>query len=159
MNSKAFWAFSLEFYGRQGVAPACVALQDIYGADVNVVLFTLWCASRGRRLATPELNAIHAAVAFWRLQVVQPIRQARRSLKAAPSPPFCATATEALRERLLAVELETERLQQGAMETLAPPPGLDNPTQVAMDNLACFAWHAGIPPDNALFTALLRVFP
>jgi uncharacterized protein (TIGR02444 family) len=36
-----FWRFSLDLYGRPGVAPACLALQDEAGADVNLVLYLL----------------------------------------------------------------------------------------------------------------------
>lgn len=158
MTAGAFWAFSLEFYGRLGVEPACIALQDAHGADVDVVLFVLWCASRGRRLDASELGAIDAAVASWRSAVVQPVRKARRALKPAPSPPFCPDTVAALRERLLAAELEAERLQQGAMEALAPPPGNADPGQAAADNLASFARHGGIPPDAAPFASLLQAF-
>jgi len=159
MNTQAFWAFSLEFYGRDGVASACMTLQDACGADVDVVLFALWCASRGTRLRVSNLDSICATVASWHLRVVQSIRQARGGLKPAPPAPFCALAAEALRQSLLAAELEAERLQHCAMEALAPPPGVDDPVEAAVDNLACFARHAGIPPDAAPFAALLKVFP
>ena len=158
MDAEAFWAFSLEFYAREGVAPACIALQDTYAADVEVVLFTLWCASRGRRLAIIELGAIDAAITSWRSAVVQPIRRARRALKPPPSWPFHPEAAAALRERLLSAELEAERLQQAAMEALAPAPGSADPGQAASDNLSCFARHAGIPPDAAPFASLLQAF-
>ena len=159
MSTEAFWAFSLEFYGRQGVAPACLVLQDAHGADVGMVLFALWCASRGRRLDAAELDAADAAIASWRSGVVRPIRQARRALKPAASHPLDPAAAAALRERLLAAELEAERLQQGCMEALAPPPGDVDPDQAAVDNLACFAKHAGIPPEAAPFASLLQAFP
>ena len=42
-----FWSFSTEFYGRTGVAPACLVLQDRFGCDVNLLLFALWAARRG----------------------------------------------------------------------------------------------------------------
>ncbi len=158
MTTMTFWVFSLDFYGRDGVAAACIALQDDHGADVDVVLFALWCASRGRRLDAPGLAAVDAAVAPWRQAVVQPVRQARRALKPAPSHPFDPVAAAALRERLLSAEIEAERLQQGALEALAPAPGTDDPGRAARDNLACYAGHAGIPRDAAPFAPLLRAF-
>lgn len=158
MDAETLWAFSLEFYARPGVAPACIVLQDVHGADVDVVLFTLWCASRGRRLEASELNAIDAAVASWRSSVVQPLRQARRALKPAPSHLFDPAASEALRERLLSAEIEAERLQQGAMEALAPAPGTADPGQAARDNLACYADQAGVPRDAAPLGSLLEAF-
>jgi len=79
-------------------------------------------------------------------------------LKPAPSAPFRPEAAAALRERLLSAELEAERMQQGAMEALAPAPGTADPGQAASDNLACYAQHAGIPPDAAPFASLLQAF-
>jgi uncharacterized protein (TIGR02444 family) len=32
-----FWEFSLAFYAEPGVAPACLAMQDLEGVDVNLV--------------------------------------------------------------------------------------------------------------------------
>lgn len=158
MTTKALWEFSLDFYGREGVAAACIALQDAHGADVDVVLFALWCASRGCRLDATGLAAVDAAVASWRQSVVQPVRQARRALKPAPSHPFDPSDAAALRERLLSAEIEAERLQQGAMEALAPAPGTADPGQAARDNLACYAGHAGITCDAAPFMPLLQAF-
>jgi uncharacterized protein (TIGR02444 family) len=158
MGAETFWAFSVAFYGRPGVAPACIAVQDTYGADVGVLLFALWCASRGRCLELSELAAVDTALASWRTGVVQPIRHARRTLKATPAAPLCAAAAAALRERILAVELEAERLQQLAMEALAPPPGAAEPGEAAAYNVACFARHIGMPPDAAPLASLLRQF-
>ncbi len=158
MDAEAFWAFSREFYARDGVAPSCITLQDVYGADVDVILFTLWCASRGCRIELSELEAVDAAVASWRVSVVQPIRSARRALKPAPAPPFHPGAAAALRERLLSAELEAERLQQAAMQALAPVPGTAEPGQAAADNLACYALQAGIPPDAAPIAKLHQAF-
>lgn len=159
MTTGVFWAFSVGFYNRKGAEAACIALQDTYGADVDVVLFALWCASRGQRLDAGGLAAVDAAIKSWRTTVVQPIRQARRALKLAPPGPFAPTAIAELRERLLSAELESERLQHAAMEGLAPSPGMADPGPTARDNLACFALHAGIPPDAAPFVSLLQAFP
>ncbi len=52
---KPFWTFSLEFYGLPDVAPACLRCQDEAGADVNLILFVLWRAASGVRVAEAEL--------------------------------------------------------------------------------------------------------
>ena len=57
-----FWAFSLEVYGRPGVAPACLALQDRHGLDVNLLLFCCWAASQGVTLDQRTLAAAEEAV-------------------------------------------------------------------------------------------------
>jgi uncharacterized protein (TIGR02444 family) len=111
----SFWKFSLEFYADPSVAAICLDLQDRHSADVNVLLFVLWCASRRRRLSAQELEGVVAAVAGWQNEVVRPLRGIRRYLK-----PFAADpASEriaVLREAVKKQELEAERLQQSLME-------------------------------------------
>lgn len=142
----------------QGVSKACIALQDAYGGDVDMVLFALWCARRGRHLDGADLDAIDAAVTQWRETAVQPPRNARRALKPPPLHPFDPAAASSLWKQLLSAEIKAERQQQAAMEALAPTPGDVDPGQAARDNLACFARHAGVPPDAPPFAILLRAF-
>ena len=158
MSNDAFWEFSLAFYAKPGVSAACLALQDEFGADVDVVLFALWCARLGHSLSAAELDAVDAAIAVWRKSVVQPVRLARRACRTAPPGEFDAAAVEALRKQLLSAELAAERLQHGAMQALAPAPGTVAASVAAPSNLACFASGAGIPPDAAPFAALLAAF-
>ena len=153
-----FWEFSLAFYAKPGVSAACLALQDEFGADVDVVLFALWRARLGHGLSAAELDAVDGAIAAWRKSVVQPIRAARRACQPAPRGEFDSVATEALRKQLLSAELAAERLQHGAMQTLAPSPGTVAASVAAPANLACFARHAGIPPDAAPIATLLAAF-
>lgn len=128
-----FWTFSLAFYGAPGVPAACIALQDGRGVDVNLMLFGLWLAEQGRAVSAGDLAQADAAVADWRAQAVVAIRGARRFLRTPPSA-FDATAAAALRERVKAVELESERLQQEALFALRP---------VAEWGRACAAAEAG----------------
>jgi hypothetical protein len=50
-GTNPFWTFSLEIYSSKAVQEACVELQDVSGVDVNVMLYVLWLADRGRRLS------------------------------------------------------------------------------------------------------------
>lgn len=127
-----FWAFSLDLYGRSGVAPACLALQDRLGADVNLLLFCCWAGSHGRRLSVEEIRRAVEAVRAWHDEVVAPIRAARRRLKEG----FTAMAgepAEALRRRLLSVEIEAERIAQFRLAELLPG---DNAREAAGAHLA-----------------------
>ncbi|ACI99249.1 TIGR02444 family protein [Rhodospirillum centenum] len=115
--SPDLWRFSLAVYARPGVAPMCLELQDRHGADVNLLLWAAWLALVHGHVLTPEeLAGAEAAVAPWREAVVRPLRAVRRTLKA-PEPPLPADAG-ALRERIKAVELEAERLQQQMLDGL-----------------------------------------
>ncbi|HZO46085.1 MAG TPA: TIGR02444 family protein [Xanthobacteraceae bacterium] len=114
-----FWRFSLQFYRLPKVADACIALQEDAGVDVNLLLFLLWQARQRRRLSTADVASLEAKIAPWRDATVIPLRSVRRDLKSPPALVEAATA-EAFRNRIKAVELEAERLQQEAMFTLAP---------------------------------------
>lgn len=113
-----FWRFSLQFYRLAGVADACIALQDEYGVDVNVLLFLLWRADEGRLLTADEVKTLDDKVRDWRNLTVVPIRTIRRKLKSACTP-IEPGQQEAFRTRIKAVELEAERLQQQALFALS----------------------------------------
>jgi uncharacterized protein (TIGR02444 family) len=113
-SGSPFWRFSLRFYRLPGVADACITLQENSGCDVNLLLFLLWHALLGRRLATEEIQRLEQDIAPWRDRTVVPLRAVRRALKSPPALVEAGT-TEAFRTRIKAVELEAERLQQEAM--------------------------------------------
>jgi uncharacterized protein (TIGR02444 family) len=107
-DEAAFWTFSLAFYGRPGVAAACLALQDEHGLDVNLVLLCCWLGWSGRgRLDAAALAAADRSVAAWRREVIQPLRAVRRALKTHP-----AAAAAALRRDVQTLELCAEREAQ-----------------------------------------------
>ena len=54
-----FWKFSLELYDREGVAAACLALQEEYQLDVNLLLFCYWHGSNFGVIDTERLPAGH----------------------------------------------------------------------------------------------------
>lgn len=112
--NEAFWTFSLRFYQLPGVAESCIELQDRHGADVNLVLFALWAAASGHQLDAEAIAAVDRAARQWRETVTQPLRAARRALKTRPDRVDESEVT-ALRRQVMAAELESERLQQGAM--------------------------------------------
>lgn len=113
-----FWTFSLAYYGGAGVSEACLELQDRCGVDVNVILFLAWLASQKRRIAGADIQAIAAKVLPWQTEVIAPIRALRRHLKNG-APLVDAKTGEAFRNKIKALELESEQLQQAAMTDLA----------------------------------------
>jgi uncharacterized protein (TIGR02444 family) len=124
-----FWTFSVALYGRPGVGPACLALQDRFGCDVNLLLFALWAARCGVALGPEEFARLDAAVAPWRSRVVEPVRALRRQVKADPLGATPELA-EACRQALLQAELAGER---AAQELLARALQMDPPPQDPMD--------------------------
>jgi uncharacterized protein (TIGR02444 family) len=127
-----FWRFSLHLYKQPGVPDACIALQDGCGVDVNLLMYLLWLASDRRLLAVDEVKAIDQKVKSWRDSTIIPIREIRRSLKGAATL-LDPNKQEAFRNKVKAVELEAERLQQEALYeiTRSGSPGKEAPIKDA----------------------------
>ena len=146
------WRFSLQFYRLPGVSDACVALQDEYGVDVNLLLFLLWRADEGRSLLADDVKALDEKVRDWRNLAVIPIRNARRKLKNARTL-IEGGQQEAFRTKIKAVELEAERLQQQALYDLSrsAPLGKEAEPRVAAHANVCAYEHimgATFPRDT-----------
>ena len=112
-----FWSFSLQVYGKPGVAEACIALQDGLGLDVNLLLYCCWHGRAHRKLDEAGLRRAMAAVEGWQREVVQPLRAVRRRLKSGV-PPITARECLALRRKVTDLEIESERIAQTALEAL-----------------------------------------
>jgi len=163
-SGSPFWRFSLRFYRQDGVADACILLQEEAGVDVNLLLFLLWHARRKRTLSASEIAELERRIAPWREMTVIPLRTMRRALKSPPTLVDGATA-ELFRTRIKAIELEAERLQQDAMHELAgastmgtAAPSLE---AAARANIEAYAATCGrafpSPATEALLAALTRL--
>jgi uncharacterized protein (TIGR02444 family) len=116
-NPEPFWSFSQDFYGRPGVAPACIALQDRHGCDVSIVLYACWVGLSGRgRLAASDLARAEAGNGAWRGAVIERLRAARRALNEADRTGPVLELYEAAK----AAELAAERIAQRRLQLLAP---------------------------------------
>ncbi len=118
-----FWDFTIAHYGRAGLSPAVIALQDRLGVDVNMLLLCCWAGSTGRgALAADDIDRALAVARPWQSEVVEPLRAARRHLKPPPAAAPEAPA-EALRRRILGCEIDGEHVAQLMMEaTVARAP-------------------------------------
>ncbi|MBR7618410.1 TIGR02444 family protein [Phenylobacterium sp. 20VBR1] len=139
----SLWDWTLEAYGQAGVPQATLALQDAHGQNTSFLLWAVWAEGPG-----PEaLSQAVAAAKSWDAAVLVPIRDVRRTLKAA-MPPVDDGAREGLREDVKAAELRAERV---LMETLEGIAGASSGGHGALAALqaASAAW--GRPaPDDAL---------
>jgi uncharacterized protein (TIGR02444 family) len=157
LSESAFWRFSLRFYALPEVAPACLALQDEAGADVNLLLFLLFVAEQGRAVTKDDVARLDRAVAPWRSDVVEPLRAVRRRLKTGigDTPPG---KSEGLRNMVKKVELEAERLEQARLESELAAIGEAAPREVAAKaNLLAYSAHLGRLPE-APTSVLLQAF-
>lgn len=146
-----FWQFSLRVYARPEVAAACLDLQERRGADVNVLLLTVWLASEGRALEAATLDRVLALSRQWQAEVVGPVRAARRAAK---------TLAPGLYPQLKAAELACEQAEQMALAALVAdlPAASAPPTAAARERLAAAGLRACLAaPVTAADTAPLAV--
>jgi uncharacterized protein (TIGR02444 family) len=107
-NDNPFWQFSLAVYAAPGVAAECLALQERLQLDVNVLLFCAWLGwRRGVTLSDDDIQAVGEAVNTWHRSVVVPLRSVRQFTRGMPDVDIVA-----LRRRIIADELEAERIEQ-----------------------------------------------
>jgi uncharacterized protein (TIGR02444 family) len=159
-TTSPFWTFSLSLYRMDGVAPACIELQDSAGVDVNILLFALFLAAKGRALRAADIADLDAALKGWREDVVIPLRGVRRVLKS-PEKSVDPVQAAALRERIKAVELEAERLQQEALYALRPVEAwgvAQAPAAAGSANVAAYGAYLGaVLPAAAVATTLAQL--
>ncbi len=115
-----FWDFSLKVYTSDGVAEACLELQNTHQLDVNILLFCLWYGASGRgKLNDKEIKKIICHVDIWHRDVVKELRKLRVLLKGgmknAP-----AELTISLRRSLQKIEIDAEHIEQLMLSTLIP---------------------------------------
>jgi uncharacterized protein (TIGR02444 family) len=102
--------FALAVHDIDGVAAACVLLQDHFDLDVNVLLLGAYIGAQGKTLSADDIDAARAVVDAWHNEVVRPLRAVRRRLKSGPAPsPDARTA--ALRRHVAGSELDAELME------------------------------------------------
>lgn len=169
-----FWNFSLEVYGGDGAARACLDLQERRGADVNLLLYCAWLGASGRGTVTVEkLRAVIADVAQWQTDVVRPARALRQKIKALGGATSGSGAdfpdqVEATRRKAAEAELAAEHVEQLVLAAHAPFSGdRDKPVRerlrAAVGNLGVYAVCLGVSPDDrdreAVAAILSSAFP
>lgn len=147
-----FWDFSLQVYGRDGAAPACLALQDLKGFDVNLLLFCCWAGSSGHLLETDEMKGLIAAVQPWRNEVIEPLRRLRRQLKGDED-----GGSDALLAQAKAAELGAEAVVQRVLLEALPLERGEGSAALAAKNLKAYAHHLDVQCDSAVTADLAAV--
>jgi len=134
--SESFWDFSVRTYRSEGVAQACLALQNESGADVNVILFCCWSGASRGEFQNTEYDAVMAFSKPWADKVVRPLRSVRTWMKLSgcPDPLLPNEKCMSLREAIKRVEFEAEQLQENVMQSIIdsqPPVAMSNTGQVS----------------------------
>src|SRR5437870_2416999 len=145
------WRFACAFYACDGVAPACLTLQESLSVDVNILLFAIYARRvRGVALDARDLGAVDALVRDWRHEIVQPLRRLRTRLKAGPVPAPSA-ASDHLRNRIKAAELEAEQIELALLSRWLErqPPAASAGRGDAANVPLLVARYFGAPADEA----------
>jgi uncharacterized protein (TIGR02444 family) len=151
-SESEFWNFTLSFYARPGVSPACIALQDRHGRDVNILLFACWVGLSGRgRLAKADLDRAEAVNGPWRRSAIEKLRAARRALKEEDRTGPIAM----LYEHAKALELAAEKIAQLRLQSLAPAAAVRSAGERAADAAASLALYL---PDAEAKAAAAPIF-
>lgn len=144
------WDYATAVYARPEVAAACLRLQDQQGLDADILLACAWAASLGYRLTLEDAAALDAIAGPLRADAVHPVRELRRRA-AADSARF-----PGLKEKLLAAELQAERIEIAALHEYLREKMLAAPSQGTADleaNLLAYAGHTS-PALRQLMAAL-----
>jgi uncharacterized protein (TIGR02444 family) len=113
-ENRSCWDFVVELYAKPGVSQACLELQDRLGVDVSFLLTVLFYARhRSIDFSMEEIASLDRSISAWRNQVLIPLRQLRRSVKASD---LLNSPTDEFYQRIKADELLAEQLEVSALE-------------------------------------------
>jgi uncharacterized protein (TIGR02444 family) len=164
------WDFVMWAYAEPGVEKACLALQDRFGADVNMVLFCAWLAYRGTGTShlARYLGSALKLSREWQRSLVEPLRICRENLKDAIETSSLIgsdrVAAGSLRERIKQCELEMEQLQtislyalvtDGADDGMARSPAEQKDD--ALNNLTVYFAATGVKLDPLGQAHVMRI--
>jgi len=108
-----FWRWSLKTYEYDGVSEKLILLQDQFDLNVNILLWTSWCATSFNSIPEFALRQAIEATQPWNEQVTTSIRTARiHSKKINTQPPE-------FYDILKKAELLAEKFEQDCLENLA----------------------------------------
>jgi uncharacterized protein (TIGR02444 family) len=155
------WDFVTRLHAAQGVAPACLGLQERHGIDVTFMLFCLWRGSVSAKPLGAHMPALAATAREWHEAVVLPLRTARRRLKAeaiaSPRP-----EARALYKTVMAAEIDCEHAELLMLaeraETLCGSPEDVGSPEATAENLSAFLAAVGVTPteqDRPALSAIL----
>jgi uncharacterized protein (TIGR02444 family) len=154
VTREALWHFALDVYGRPGLEPLLLELQDVHGQCVPFLLWSLWMAASGRAISPAKAAACAELARAWQDTAVEPLRTLRRDLKVNRKAGV-RRAGEQLRIRVKTLELDAERMLLQMLEKASPAPGDVAIESLCALQLAVVAWGASAP--SAMLEEVVRL--
>jgi uncharacterized protein (TIGR02444 family) len=110
------WDYACALYAQSNVEEACLALQNNFKADVNVLLFICWYIENiGSDVSKEFLQSIIKTSLQWQRDVVEPLRQLRKKIGALEG-----VDARTIKVSMLRSELEAEKSEQFALLEMMP---------------------------------------
>ena len=160
LQSTKFWDFSNQLYGKDGVAEICLDLQDKLEVDVNLLLFCYWIACFKNTPSEFEWMQILRFSKSWNMNVIQPLRNARKSITAKLESHPANSAYAELREQVKSNELAAEKIQQETIQSLLELTAEETQsfsTEEALENLSLYFSELNITQTAGIKKSLLTI--
>jgi uncharacterized protein (TIGR02444 family) len=75
------WQYALKLYAKEGVSKACIALQEEFLLNVNVILACCWFAATGRGTVSKNIfNNLLSNLNPWNEKITRELRTLRRQM-------------------------------------------------------------------------------
>lgn len=155
-EDESLWDFSVRVYANPGVEEACLRLQDVWHADVPVLLFALWRGGQGLALSNADVQRIVDAVTTWQREVITPIRQLRRQVRdVALHEPALVAGMQSVRKALQQTELGAEQRELEYLATMAVGATHEPGAATMSANVATYLDFLDVPKTEQKVCALL----
>ena len=86
MTANNLWSFAVTVYQGDGVAPACLDLQEKCRVDVPLMLCAAFACLQGKRITAEDLQHLQTLASPWQTEIVRALRRIRTQLKTGPHP-------------------------------------------------------------------------
>lgn len=100
--------YAVGFYAQESIKQKCLELQDVYGANVNTILWLCWLDSNRLHIPPAVLDEAVAIVGGINQELLSGLRELRTKLIASSS--FTRVQEQLVRKHILAAELAIEKV-------------------------------------------------
>ncbi|MDC1382337.1 TIGR02444 family protein [Candidatus Puniceispirillum sp.] len=143
MKSDSLWSFASSVYQKEGVGPACLALQNQCHVDIPMLFSIAFACGKGKKILKGDVINLKSLASPWQTDVVQALRHIRTQLKTGPHPAPNSKTAE-LREQVKVSELAAEKIQIEIMQSW-------------IDNLK-ISYHKNSPPKLSIMIDSITIF-
>lgn len=107
-DNNSLWTYACGVYDFGDVKNQCLDLQDIYSANIDIVLWLCWLHERGRHINSEGLSEALRIVGGINQELLNGLRELRAQLTASSS--FTRVQEQLVRKHMLAAELAIEKV-------------------------------------------------